>query len=148
MADPALFKKVPLTCEVMAKTKADLEEFSETSSISVGEIIDNLVSKLSSTDPTLAAQVILESTAIAISPLNKDDTFETLVRVLRDLTFLVTKVDHYEDRLSAILRKIESKGPDLSLLQLWKSSARPSSINFLHNFTSGFFIYLDGITLI
>lgn len=117
MADPALFKKVPLTCEVMAKTKADLEEFSETSSISVGEIIDNLVSKLSSTDPTLAAQVILESTAIAISPLNKDDTFETLVRVLRDLTFLVTKVDHYEDRLSAILRKIESKGPDLSLLQ-------------------------------
>lgn len=101
----------------MAKTKVDLEEFSETSSISVGEIIDNLVSKLSSTDPTLAAQVILESTAIAISPLNKDDTFETLVRVLRDLTFLVTKVDHYEDRLSAILRKIESKGPDLSLLQ-------------------------------
>ena len=117
MADPALFKKVPLTCEVMAKTKVDLEEFSETSSISVGEIIDSLVSKLSSTDPTLAAQVIMESTAIAISPLNKDDTFETLVRVLRDLTFLVTKVDHYEDRLSAILRKIESKGPDLSLLQ-------------------------------
>lgn len=117
MADPALFKKVPLTCEVMAKTKADLEEFSETSLLPVGDIIDNLVSKLSSTDPTLAAQLILESTAVAISPLNKDETFETLVRVLRDLTFLVTKVDHYEDRLSTILRKIESKGPDLSLLQ-------------------------------
>ena len=72
-------KKFPLTCEVMAKTKADLEEFSETSSISVGEIIDNLVSKLSSTDPTLAAQVILESTAIAISPMDDTDTFETIV---------------------------------------------------------------------
>ena len=117
MADPALFKKVPLTCEVMAKTKADLEEFSETSSISVGEIIDNLVSKLSSTDPTLAAQVILESTAIAISPMDDTDTFEPSVRVLRDLSVLISKVDHFEARLSATLKKIDSKGPDLILLQ-------------------------------
>ena len=61
MADPALFKKVPLTCEVMAKTKADLEEFSETSSISVGEIIDNLVSKLSSTDREWPKALLLTS---------------------------------------------------------------------------------------
>ena len=117
MGDPALFKKVPLTCEVMAKTKTDLEEFSETSNLSMGEIIDNLVCNLSSTNPVLAAQIILESAAVAISPLDNEDTFETIVRVVRDLSFLITKVEHYEDRLSAVLKKIESKGPDLTLLQ-------------------------------
>lgn len=112
MADPELLKKVPLTCVVMAKTKIDLEEYAETTEMPVGDIIDHLVVKLNSTNPIVAAQLILETASVAIAPLDDDGAFETVVRVALDFTALASKVDNYQERLSMVLKKIKETGPD------------------------------------
>lgn len=109
MADLELLKKVPLTCEVMAQTKLVLENYSEESGISIGNIIDRLAVKLSSTNSVLACQLVLETLAIAVSTQDNDGAFETIIRLIGDLTNLVTKMDNYQERLEAIVKKLAAE---------------------------------------
>ena len=78
-------KVVEINVKVMGKTKEVLEDVAETGGLSIGEVIDRLVLKLSPDDVDTAHLLILENLLITTSRLTQEQSDEAILKVLKVL---------------------------------------------------------------
>lgn len=71
-----------ITATVATKTKKVLEDIAKTGGLSVGEVIDRMVMKLSPEDAQEAAMLILDNILITTSKLNQEQLNEAIFKVL------------------------------------------------------------------
>lgn len=102
-------KIAEINVKVMAKTKEVLESIAETGGLSVGEVIDRLVLKLSPDDVDIAHVLILENILINTSRLTREESDAAILKVLKVLESACVEDMRNEmgERFKKIIDKLE-----------------------------------------
>lgn len=102
-------KIAEINVKVMSKTKEVLEDIAETGGLSIGEVIDRLVLKLSPDDVDTAHVLILENILITTSRLTQEQSDEAILKVLKVLGDACVEDMRNEmgERFKSVIDKLE-----------------------------------------
>ncbi len=96
------FKEIKI--RITKNTAEDLQEISEKSGLGIGEVVDRLTTKYSSTDPDDALYLAIDDILVITSKLSQEDSQKVIGNIAGSLLFLLP-----QDKMEEIVEKAESK---------------------------------------